>query len=79
MQFQADILGIPVVRPHLLETTAAGAAFLAGLGVGFWRDPVELEGIWRRERLFEPKMDEARRDQLYEGWQKAVRQVLTTR
>jgi glycerol kinase len=77
MQFQADILGIPVVRPHLLETTAAGAAYLAGLGVGFWRDPVELEGNWRRERLFEPNMADDRRDELYDGWRKAVRQVLT--
>ncbi len=77
MQFQADILGIPVVRPNLLETTAAGAAFLAGLGVGFWQDPDELESSWRRERLFEPTMDEGRRDELYEGWQKAVKQVLT--
>ncbi len=77
MQFQADILGIPVVRPNLVETTAAGAAFLAGLGVGFWRDSTELENSWRRERLFEPTMDRAMRDRLYDGWQKAVRQVLT--
>ncbi len=78
MQFQADILGIPVVRPNLVETTAAGAAFLAGLGVGFWRDATELENSWRRERLFEPEMDRAKRDRLYGGWQKAVRRVLTT-
>jgi len=77
MQFQADILGIPVVRPNLVETTAAGAAFLAGLGVGFWGDPQDLESSWRRERLFEPKMGEAQRDELYEGWRRAVRQVLT--
>lgn len=79
MQFQADILGIPVIRPMLVETTAAGAAFLAGLGVGFWSDPAELESIWRRERLFEPAMDDARRDELCDGWVKAVRQVLTNR
>jgi glycerol kinase len=79
MQFQADILGIPVVRPNLVETTAAGAAFLAGLGVGFWGDPEELGRSWRQERLFEPKMDGARRDELYEGWRKAVRQVLTAK
>ncbi len=66
-----------MVRPNLLETTAAGAAFLAGLGVGFWQDPHELKSSWRRERLFEPTMDEGRRDELYEGWQKAVKQVLT--
>jgi glycerol kinase len=79
MQFQADILGIPIVRPNLVETTAAGAAFLAGLGVGFWGDPEELGRSWRRERLFEPKMDGAQRDELYEGWRKAVRQVLTAK
>ena len=77
MQFQADILGIPVVRPNLLETTAAGAAFLAGLGTGFWQDPDELESSWRKERLFEPSMDEGRRDELNEGWRNAVRRVLT--
>ena len=77
MQFQADILGIPVVRPMLVETTAAGAAFLAGLGVGFWSDSTELEGAWRRERLFEPGMGEAQREELCAGWRKAVRQVLT--
>ena len=79
MQFQADILGIPVVRPMLVETTAAGAAFLAGLGVGFWRGPDEIEGGWRRERLFEPAMSDERRDELYSGWRSAVRQVLTDR
>ena len=77
MQFQADILGIPVVRPTLVETTAAGAAFLAGLGVGFWSDPAELENTWRRERLFEPTMEEARREELVAGWRQAVGQVLT--
>jgi glycerol kinase len=77
MQFQADILGIPVVRPMLVETTAAGAAFLAGLGVGFWRNPTELEGAWRRERLFEPTMAEAKRMELCGGWRDAVRQVLS--
>ncbi|MCU0304310.1 MAG: glycerol kinase GlpK [Thermoanaerobaculales bacterium] len=79
MQFQADILGIPVVRPMLVETTAAGAAFLAGLGVGFWSGPGEIEGSWRRERLFEPAMPPARREELCAGWQRAVRQVLTER
>jgi glycerol kinase len=77
MQFQADILGIPVVRPVLVETTAAGAGFLAGLGAGFWSDPRELEGSWRRERLFEPSMDAARRDELYSGWKAAVQRVLS--
>jgi glycerol kinase len=79
MQFQADILGVPVVRPKLLETTAAGSAFLAGLGVGMWRDPEELEGAWRQDRRFEPGMDEAERDQLYMGWRDAVERVRADR
>jgi glycerol kinase len=79
MQFQADILGIPVVRPMLVETTAAGAAFLAGLGVGFWDDPADLESSWRRERLFEPAMAESRRQELVAGWRNAVQRVRTRR
>jgi glycerol kinase len=77
MQFQADILGLPVERPALLETTAAGAAFLAGLGVGFWKDPEELRGARRRERRFEPAMAASERDRLYAGWQEAVARVRT--
>jgi glycerol kinase len=76
MQFQADILGVPVDRPAFVETTAAGAAFLAGLAVGFWEDPEELSAARTRERLFEPTMLPSERERLYEGWQKAVRQVL---
>jgi glycerol kinase len=79
MQFQADILGVPVVRPRLLETTAAGSAFLAGLGVGMWRDPEELEGAWREDRRFEPAMDKADRDRLYQGWRGAVERVRADR
>jgi glycerol kinase len=79
MQFQADILGVPVVRPRLLETTAAGSAFLAGLGVGMWRDPEELEGAWREDRRFEPAMDKAERDCLYQGWRGAVERVRADR
>jgi len=62
MQFQADLLGVPVVRPRVTETTALGAAYLAGLGVGFWQSPAEVAANWRAERSFEPKMsrDEAR-------------------
>ena len=77
MQFQADLLGIPVVRPKLLETTAAGAAYLAGLGSGFWRGPEELEDACRRERTFTPEMDPTEREDLYAGWKKAVTQVST--
>jgi glycerol kinase len=72
MQFQADILGVPVVRPRQLESTALGAAFLAGLAVGFWRDPSELAHHWRAERIFEPVMQAAVRDELRTQWGRAV-------
>jgi glycerol kinase len=76
MQFQADVLGVPVERPALVETTAAGAAYLAGLAEGFWSGPDELAQGRRWDRTFEPVMDPAVRGSLYEGWKKAVRQVL---
>ncbi len=75
MQFQADILGVPVDRPSLLETTAAGAAFLAGLGVGLWKDAASLAARRRRDRLFTPAMPPQAREALYSGWQAAVRRV----
>lgn len=75
MQFQADVLGVPVDRPELVETTAAGSAFLAGLAVGFWSGPEELRGARRRQRLFEPAMDAERRERLYAGWKRAVERV----
>jgi glycerol kinase len=77
MQFQADLLGVPVDRPVVVETTAAGAAFLAGLAVGFWQDPGELAGARRCERLFEPAMNDDQRQTLYEGWLRAVEKVKT--
>ncbi|MCG6950657.1 MAG: glycerol kinase GlpK [Acidobacteria bacterium] len=79
MQFQADILGVPVVRPRLLETTAAGSAFLAGLCTGMWRNPEELIGAWQEDRRFEPEMKAADRDELYRGWQLAVDRVRADR
>lgn len=72
MQFQADILGVPVERPVVTETTALGAAYLAGLAVGYWRSLEEIAGQWQRERLFEPTMSADQRDSLYDGWRKAV-------
>lgn len=72
MQFQADILDIPVVRPANTETTAAGAAYLAGLAVEFWADAEELSELWQRERTFEPKMTLSERKRLLEGWTRAV-------
>ncbi len=76
MQFQADILGKPVVRPMCIETTALGAAYLAGLATGVWRDTAQLESLWKRERTFEPQMPASQRDTLYAGWQAAVKRVL---
>jgi len=79
MQFQADILGVPVVRPRLLETTAVGAAFLAGLGAGVWRDPDQLAGVWHEDRRFIPEMKVTTRERLYVGWQGAVERVRADR
>jgi len=79
MQFQADILGVQVVRPQLLETTAAGSAFLAGLGAGLWKDPEELAGVWREDRRFSPKMNVTTRERLYVGWQEAVERARADR
>jgi len=72
MQFQADILGVPVVRPTVAETTALGAAYAAGLAVGFWKNTDELRQNWGVDKSWEPKMDPATRDKLYKGWLKAV-------
>ena len=75
MQFQADLLGLPVERPALVETTAVGAAQLAALAVGFWRTPKELAAMRRKGRRFRPRMPAERREALYRGWQEAVRRV----
>ncbi len=72
MQFQADILGVPVQRPEVLEVTAMGAAALAGLGVGFWSDVSELSERASVGRRFEPNLDASRREELYAGWKRAV-------
>ena len=72
MQFQADLLGIPVVRPAVTETTALGAAYLAGLAVGFWKSPEEIARHWRVERRFEPRMAAGRAAALRERWNRAV-------
>lgn len=76
MQFQADILGVPVDRPKIVETTALGAAFLAGLAVGVWESTDELERTWLLDNRFEPNMDDNTRVKLYNGWQKAVKRAL---
>ena len=72
MQFQADIMGTKVVRPTLIETTALGAAFLAGLAVGFWSSTEELQDKFSIDREFEPTLDSETREKLYAGWQRAV-------
>ncbi|WP_266362104.1 glycerol kinase GlpK [Tellurirhabdus rosea] len=72
MQFQADMLGVPVVRPTITETTALGAAYAAGLAVGYWSNLDDLRQNWGVDRTFEPQMEEAKRTKLYKGWQKAV-------
>lgn len=76
MQFQSDILNVPVDRPRVTETTALGAAYLAGLGVGMWADREALIANWQLDRRFEPRMEEDRRRSLYRGWKKAVERSL---
>jgi glycerol kinase len=72
MQFQADLLGVPVIRPRVTETTALGAAYLAGLAIGFWASREEIAAQWQAERRFEPNMADARRDELMARWARAV-------
>ena len=76
MQFQADILGVPVVRPVVAETTALGAAYAAGLAVGFWNTADDLRSHWAEDRRFEPAMDEATRERLSASWAKAIERSL---
>ena len=72
MQFQADILGVPVVRPVVAETTALGAAYAAGMAVGFWGGKQDVRDNWAEDKRWEPKMDAEKRDALYKEWKKAV-------
>ena len=72
MQIQADFLGVPVVRPKVLETTALGAAYLAGLAVGFWQDASEIQRNWQVDRVFEPTLSRERAGEMMAGWAKAV-------
>jgi glycerol kinase len=76
MQFQADLLGCNVIRPVITETTAMGAAFLAGLGVGVWKNQEELSKQWKAARIFNPALDAAKRNVLVSGWQRAVRATI---
>ena len=72
MQFQADLLGVPVVRPEVTETTALGAAYLAGIGVGLWAGEDEVAAQWRLERRFEPGISAAERAERSDRWRAAV-------
>ena len=72
MQFQSDILGIPIQVAAMPETTALGAAYLAGLATGLWKDTAEIARQWRAGRVFEPKISTDERESLYAGWQRAV-------
>lgn len=75
MQFQADILGATVERPEVIETTALGAAYLAGLAVGFWQKEQIIKN-WQLDNKFKPKMEETEKEKLYKGWQKAVKRSM---
>lgn len=75
MQFQADILNVKVERPQCIETTALGAAYLAGLATGFWSDTEELIQRYQIDRHFQPHMSEDKRERFYQGWLKAVSRV----
>jgi len=75
-QFQSDILGLPVLRPIVVETTALGAAYAAGLAVGFWENTAKLESLWQVDHFFEPTISADKREQLYAEWKHAVRSVL---
>lgn len=75
MQFQSNVLDTKVIRPQIIETTALGAAYLAGLAVGYWKNMEEIQQQWQAEKIFEPDMKEVTRNQLYKGWQRAVNAV----
>jgi len=77
MQFLADVLDAPVDRPVILETTALGAAWLAGSKAGVWPGMAEFAESWQRDTRFEPRMDAAERDRKVKGWDEAVRRTLT--
>ena len=76
MQFQADILGVPVVRPEVAETTSLGAAYAAGLAVGFWGSLEETRSNWQIAKTWQPAMDSQTQSDLYAGWKKAVTRTL---
>jgi glycerol kinase len=72
MQFQCDILNCKVIRPRITETTALGAAYLAGLATGFWKNIDDIQNQWQADKTFAPAMDNTQRNELIKGWQRAV-------
>lgn len=78
MQFQADLLGTRVIRPQVVETTAMGAAYLAGLAVGYWSSIDEIRKQWRIDRTFEPSWEEDKIQAAKDGWEDAVKRTLST-
>lgn len=78
MQFQADILPAKVIRPKTIDTTALGAAYLAGLGIGFWKSQAELKKLWQADKSFIPKMNSQDRDKLYNGWKISIEQAISS-
>ena len=76
-QFQADILGIEVVRPKVIETTSLGAGYLAGLAIGYWKDTDEIKKCWQKDRVFSPGMSRKTALRFYQGWLDAVKRTLS--
>ena len=72
MQFQSDLLNVPIIRPRVTETTAIGAAYLAGLAVGYWKSKADIAQQWQQDRRFAPKMKSTSRRMLVAGWDKAL-------
>ena len=75
MQFQSDLMNSSVIRPKILETTSLGAAYLAGLAIGYWSDVEETKKQWSVDKVFKPKMDESTRESLVKYWHKAVKRA----
>ncbi|MBU0759801.1 MAG: glycerol kinase, partial [Candidatus Omnitrophica bacterium] len=76
-QFQSDILGIDVVRPKIIETTSLGAAYLAGLVIGYWKDTDEIKRCWRKDKVFKPRMKKKESGKLYKGWLSAIKRTIS--
>ena len=77
-RFQADILGIDVIRPRVIESTSRGAAYLAGLATGYWKDAAEIKRSWKVDRIFKPRMPKETASRLYKGWLEAVKRTLSS-